>query len=48
MLLGPVRTVREQVQVVVDHGERAKHSIQDQYHDFQDKTGCKLIIWITF
>lgn len=43
MLLTPVRAVREQLQVVVDHGERAKHSVQDQYHDLQEKTGCKFM-----
>ena len=46
LLLTPVRAVREQLQVVVDHGERAKHSVQDQYHEFQDKTGCKCMFWL--
>ncbi|KAJ8733717.1 hypothetical protein PYW07_014268 [Mythimna separata] len=39
VLLTPVRAIREQVQVVVDHGERAKHTVQDQFQEFQDKTG---------
>lgn len=43
MLLAPVRVVREQVQIIVDHTDRAKHSIQDQYTELQDKTGCKWI-----
>lgn len=39
VLLAPVRAVREQVQIVVDHTDRAKHAIQDQYTELQDKTG---------
>ncbi|PZC77657.1 uncharacterized protein LOC110376571 isoform X1 [Helicoverpa armigera] len=38
-LLTPVRMVREQVQIVVEHTDKVKHSVQDQYHDLQDKTG---------
>ncbi|XP_075980429.1 uncharacterized protein LOC142979416 isoform X2 [Anticarsia gemmatalis] len=37
-LLSPVRAIREQVQVVVDHTDHAKNAVQDQYHEFQDKT----------
>ncbi|KAH9634432.1 hypothetical protein HF086_008266 [Spodoptera exigua] len=39
MLLAPVRVMREQVQIAVDHTDRAKHTIQDQYSELQDKTG---------
>ncbi|CAH0600195.1 unnamed protein product [Chrysodeixis includens] len=38
MLLTPVRAVREQVQTVFAHTEHVKHSVQDQYHELQDKS----------
>lgn len=37
-LLAPVTAVREQVQVVVEHTSHVKHSVEDQYHELQDKT----------
>ncbi|XP_021209059.1 uncharacterized protein LOC101737762 isoform X2 [Bombyx mori] len=37
-LLPPVRALREQVQTFVDQTDFIKHSIQDNYHEFQDKS----------
>ncbi|XP_030030936.2 uncharacterized protein LOC115447836 [Manduca sexta] len=37
-LLSPVRAVREQAQSLLQHTESIKHSVQDNYHEFQDKS----------
>ncbi|CAB3221086.1 unnamed protein product [Arctia plantaginis] len=37
-LLIPIRSVREQVQVAIDHTSTVKHSVQDHYHDLMDRT----------
>lgn len=40
-LLVPVSAVREKAQVVWEHTDSAKHTIQDNYHDLQYKSDCK-------